>query len=384
MDTLTFLQMADFATTNSEPLFSCLPADRKAELRADWLRALERAVEQARRESVQAVLCAGSLWEDGDISRDQAVRAFDLLASLAPLPVFLAPGPRDPISAFGYSSPRFFREQTGRPHPQNVTVFDAPAAWQQRRTDRLPGIEFWGFASPPGAAEPGLKDAAPGPSPDGILRVGITSAPGTAQPWMTYCALAGTCSPADQPEAGDYLQAASAAILQPSPTRFPAFIGTMDRSGLRRNSVRPLLLDPRRILRISVTADSSMATPDSLRRRIAQAASDAQAGADDLLIVTLTGQLSPELLSLGWPPEKALPQDAVFGTVLEIRNLHFPVPSGPSSAAEGVRRVERGFIRRLQQRTAAAAAAEDSVTTQAMGLGLAALRGGEVDFTCGA
>lgn len=100
-----------------------LPAEKRAQINRDIQQGLACAVEIARDENADVVLVPGDLWDDESVSFESATFIYDRLASLAPVPVLIAPGNHDPYNRFSYHHPAYYREKVGKPHPANVHIF---------------------------------------------------------------------------------------------------------------------------------------------------------------------------------------------------------------------------------------------------------------------
>ena len=72
--------------------------EKGAELREARLTTLQRALDHARAQSVDAFLIAGDLFEDNQVGDDLVRRVVDLLSSHASLPIFVLPGNHDPFT----------------------------------------------------------------------------------------------------------------------------------------------------------------------------------------------------------------------------------------------------------------------------------------------
>ena len=72
--------------------------EKGAALREARLTTLQRTLEHARTQSVDAFLIAGDLFEDNQVGDDLVRRVVDLFSSHASLPIFLLPGNHDPFT----------------------------------------------------------------------------------------------------------------------------------------------------------------------------------------------------------------------------------------------------------------------------------------------
>lgn len=113
--------------------------------RADLRRTLERIVQLADQLGVDAVMCAGDLYEHERFTPDTVKLLERVFARLDPIPVLISPGNHDwhgPSSVYATAA-----------WSPNVHVFDSPvlASW-----DGLEGVRVWGFAhlKPSGTGNP--------------------------------------------------------------------------------------------------------------------------------------------------------------------------------------------------------------------------------------
>jgi DNA repair protein SbcD/Mre11 len=139
------LRLLHFADLHLDAPFRWAPPARARERRNGLRASLRRIVDLARAAAVDAVLCAGDLYEQESFTPDTAAFILDALGRLAPIPVFLAPGNHDWLGPDSlYRQARW---------PAHVHVFT---------TDRLapvplaPGVTLWGAAHLSPAGTPGF------------------------------------------------------------------------------------------------------------------------------------------------------------------------------------------------------------------------------------
>ncbi len=121
---------------------------------------VQRAMDLAKERGVEAVLIPGDLWDDEAVSRESVHKLVEAFASVAPIPVFIAPGNHDFCAPLSMYSREAQKARGMRPWSDNVIIFDksdftpAPHPWRQdvsvvgraflqnvRTTERLLGKE---------------------------------------------------------------------------------------------------------------------------------------------------------------------------------------------------------------------------------------------------
>ncbi len=110
--------------------FATLDDDLARARRQDQMATFQRLVEVAREETVDALLLPGDLFEHRSTRLGTVKWTMDLLATLAPLPVLIAPGNHDPIQKASFWSLE---------RPDNVRVFSD--SWQ---VEEVGGARIWG------------------------------------------------------------------------------------------------------------------------------------------------------------------------------------------------------------------------------------------------
>ncbi len=133
-----------------------------------------------------AILIAGDLYEEDRVTRDTVAFLCDAFEGVRPIPVFIAPGNRDPYTP---GSP-----YATEPWPENVRIFDQPE-WRAEKPEDL-ALTVFGF---------GFDGALPTRNPFGALNV---PADGRAHVAVAHGAERAamppgkaTCAPFDAPEA---------------------------------------------------------------------------------------------------------------------------------------------------------------------------------------
>lgn len=124
MKPLTLLQFSDvhLGTPGYAPSLG-LGETERLWLRDDLEKVLGRLVGLAREREVDAVLVPGDLFDDEAVDLDSVGLAVGAFASLAPIPVLIAPGNHDPYRPDGYYGSVLLPAR-GRPGwPENVVLF---------------------------------------------------------------------------------------------------------------------------------------------------------------------------------------------------------------------------------------------------------------------
>lgn len=314
METLKFLQIADLAGCGTwEPWLPCLSAARQQKLAGAGVEALRRAVEIARTERADVLVCRGGLFDDRTVTADEARELFGILESLDPAPVLIVPGEADPLHPYSFHEPRFYESQTGVGHPRNVSIVSsADDPWQQR------------LLAPLRAADS---------NPD--------------------------CTP------------------RPSRrSRFEGLLGTVQGGKLQSDSLQRISLDASSLIPVSVTVTPAMTEVGQLAATVADAAREAGATSADLIVATLQGTASPELLGQSWRPLSEDDAGDWFALVLDDTSLAPVRPErgrGPGT--------EDRMVQCLLRRLIPADASTDSVPPlTSVRVALQALRSGRVDI----
>jgi DNA repair exonuclease SbcCD nuclease subunit len=160
---LTLLQFSDLhlGAPGYAPSLGLPEAERGA-LLEDLRAVLERLVGLAREREVDAVLVPGDLFDDEAVDLDSVGLVVGAFASLAPIPVVVAPGNHDPYRPDGYYGPVLLAAR-GRPAwPENVILFRSEE-WSSVPLPRREGVWVTGSAylRPVGVEERRLRDRLP-------------------------------------------------------------------------------------------------------------------------------------------------------------------------------------------------------------------------------
>ena len=128
-------RIAHFADLHLDATFKWAPAEYARRRRAGLRQTLKNILREAQERHVQAVLCAGDLFEHDRITPDTEEFLRESFRGVAPLPVFIAPGNHD---WWGVASP--YRRLDWS---QNVHVFSTSALGA---VELAPGLRLWGGA----------------------------------------------------------------------------------------------------------------------------------------------------------------------------------------------------------------------------------------------
>ena len=142
-----FLQVSDLHLGRS---FGWLPADRRAERRADQRRALERVVRESIERGVHAILIPGDLFDaDGVDAETMAftLKAFEVAGCP---PVFITPGNHDPWSESSHLWSAKLLRARGWAWPERVHIFGT-AGWSPVSVPNLSNVRVWGRCFTSGA-----------------------------------------------------------------------------------------------------------------------------------------------------------------------------------------------------------------------------------------
>jgi len=119
----TFLQAADFHLGAVASVRLRLSAEQAAVRAAERRETLRRTCETAARRKVDVLLIPGNVCDSPRPDDADTAAVLDAFASVAPIPVVVAPGDRDPAGAQSIWNREFTRRRTGRAWPDNVHVF---------------------------------------------------------------------------------------------------------------------------------------------------------------------------------------------------------------------------------------------------------------------
>ncbi|MBX7246831.1 MAG: DNA repair exonuclease [Candidatus Sumerlaeaceae bacterium] len=403
MLSLRFLQVSDLHLDSSlaGSRLGLSPAKR-ARINRDIEAGLRRALEIAREENVDVVLLPGDLWDDESVSFQTATMVYDTLASLAPIPVLIAPGNHDPYHAFSYHHAGYFKNKVGRPHPRNVTVFSSPK-FERRTLSALPDVDFYGCCfeqnvPPTERALAGLK-----PERDNVLNVlllhgsqddamvanwaRLGAAPFSRAELLAtgfdYTALGHYHRFSQITDDHGMIRGAYGGIpvartLEEDGERY-VLVGEITEGGIRPETLKHIAVDTRRIRRIEVGVDATVTNSAAARERVEAQLKSAGVTPEDIIYLELTGRTHPEITTFDFDP--AWRDAQCFHLAIDQSRLEPEYDIDALLADETARkRVEGQFAERMRQLLAAAEG--DTVRQRtlraAMVHGLDALNGREV------
>ncbi|MBM3327951.1 MAG: DNA repair exonuclease [Calditrichaeota bacterium] len=313
LDSLKFLHLADLhlgADTVGGRLR--LPYD-KAQVRARELReVLRRTVEIAREESVQVILIAGDLWEEGS-GQEEALVVVDYLGR-AGLPVVIAPGNHDYYHPASYYSDSLLEARTGHRWPDNIHIF-RDYDFTPRTFPELQGVVFSGLAFHSNQLVQSRRLAENIDRPDGALHIAVLHGsrdggslpPGKKRtlPFsdeellrhnFDYAALGHYHSHSVIHDSQGRVRAAypgaAAALTIDEPGERGCLVGLVRPGGVVPDELRFRELDTRRIVRLVVSLDGA-AHSAAVQERIEKSLQDAHVRREDICLVELEGRYPP-------------------------------------------------------------------------------------------
>lgn len=323
METLKFLQIAPLTGGGAwAPWINSFPLSSKILLRMDTAEALRNAADLAIQEAVDVVICPDGLWNEATITPEAAVELYDILGSMAPRAVVVIPGVSDPFHPYSYHSSRYLELITGRSHPANVTVVHP--AREEPQSIPVAGL--------PNAVIPARPDLQP------RHRIEMTS--GENQRLILEIPTEWKPAPPAAFPVSDQLVTVG---------RLRAVTGQVTREGVQQETLRELLLDSRRIVRIAVSLDQSVQTAEDLMEKISTAGRAGGVTPQDLFIAAMSGTTSPHVLALVLDMQIQSPDGEWFHLVPEYDGLSATIPAapGPSGENDQFRRLEDRFISRV-------------------------------------
>lgn len=402
MALLRFLQFSDLHLDGSLLRSKlALSPEKRAQLNRDVQHALVRIVDVARSENVDVVLCPGDLWDDESISFESATFLYETLGSLAPMPVLIAPGNHDPFNAFSYHHPTYYKNKVGKPHPRNITVFGS-ARLERRTFAHLPDVEFYGccFEENKPRSERMLRDFRPEAphmvnvlllhgSQDDAVRGSEKAMAAPFSPaellssGFDYAALGhyhrfSQISGADGNIRGCYSGVPVARGLDESGEHC-VLVGEIDKDGVRPDSLKKIVVDSRRIVRVRVDIDSAVTNTAAACERIARQIASADVTRNDIVYASLQGRTHPEVTGFDFAPGWG--DDLCFHVAIDQSALEpdYDLDRLLRDATAG-KRVEGKFAERMKQLLAEAAGdtEREQLLRDALCYGLDALHGREV------
>lgn len=296
-----------------------LSREKRARMNRDIELALSKSIELARAHKVDVVFCPGDLWDDEAVSFERATFLYDLLGALAPIPVLVAPGNHDPCNAFSYHHASYFRSKVGHPHPANVHVFSSPQV-ERLELAALPGVDFYGccFEQNKARRERLLAGFAPKDSrklnvmllhgsqddsvasAEAIMATPFSKAEVLAS-GLDYVALGhyhrfSTVKDQQGRVRAAYSGALSARTLEET-GEHGVLIGEITQGGVCEEKLERHSVDERKVLRLSVSIDSTLTHTAGAKQRVEQALRAANVAPNDIVYVSLEGHTHPEVPS---------------------------------------------------------------------------------------
>lgn len=301
---LLFLQLSDVLLDDRAEGSALGLSPKKAELRRQEARkALSKAADLALDRGVAAVLIPGNLWEDKDVIPDTVFFVQETFRRLAPVPVFLVPGRRDPFHPHAPYHPNYHRWHNLPPWSDNVRIFTSPLVLFHVTE---PGLAVGGRATRPAvkADRPLAKKLSPPLKPFRVLlhhgERQPPGEPGGFHPFddvellkqnLSYVALGG-CSRRHEirDQSGKIRAAYSGSILCRAPEdRDPkgALVFSLEPTGAPPTGMEFISLDARRVVTLHLEL-TEILSEAALKQRLLRSAREA-ARPCDIVTITLAG-----------------------------------------------------------------------------------------------
>lgn len=380
-----------------------LPPEKCARINRDMAHALARAMDIARDEEVDVILAPGDLWDDESVSLKSASLVYDAFASVAPIPVLVAPGNHDPFNSTSYHHPDYYRHKVRRPHSENITVFSEPV-WQTLRLPQLPQVDFHGCCFRENrprtdrilqslkpertdvlniAVLHGSRDDVVAPDRDGArLMTAPFSRDELLSSGLDYTALGHYHRHSIIEDAAGNIHGAYGGIpvargLDEAGDHY-VLLGEITPGGVKAESLQRLSLDVRRILRVSVPVDSSLTNSSAVKERIAANFRSAGVAKDDIVYATLEGTTNPDVD--GYDLDESWCDSQCFHLTVDQSQLQpeYDLEVLLSDETAG-KRIEGRFAQRMRDLLETAESAEQArVLRAALNIGMDALQGREV------
>lgn len=389
-DGIRFLQLSDLHLGGRAwPRCFELSAEQ-ARIRAEELRqSLHRLLELAKQISAEIVLIPGDLFDRESAQNDLVNYVTDVFAALPP--VFLAPGNHDYLSPGGPYSEQERSRRGLRPWPDNVCIF-REESFVTRYHPQRPDVAVTAQAFR--ANEPVTEHRLASPLPRDPAEISLLllhgsrtqfpheesqkiTLPFTAAELLrqkfSYAALGHYHTYSEIADAQGNLRAAYAGRpfhAEFTGDHFGVLSGVATAEGARE--VQRHSLDARRLFDLRVLCNN-VGSPEELAMLAEQAATDAGAGADDLVRYRFCGTCVPGLRA-----RVSIPSDRHFASAVRVTDLRagydmkamLEAAQGEAASAESL------FARALQERLEAATSdAEQDALRDALDYGLRALRG---------
>ncbi len=385
---LRFLQLSDLFAGAASSLD--LPPDRHRTRDDERATIPRRVADLARAERVDVVLAPGHVCIDDA----GAAAVIDAFAALAPLPVFLAPGPDDPASPIGPYAAAWRTAQNLPSWPSNVHVFTSTGATTVALPSRA-DVTITGFAhTTPRAqsvrpfAHPIARAAAPLSLL--VLHGTLLDAPpdDTGDPTFpfmerefiaqgfTYAALGGRRAFTEVRAGTGRLRGAYAGAASVRSTadagQGAVLVGTIDGDVVE---VTRHVVDPRASVRLAVDV-SGVASPAALWDLV-RSALDGVTDAGSIVRVDVTGTVAPGL-DFTRPPDLTRPalQERFFAAEIDLQEALAWADLPPSRAKTPAPSLEDRYVAaiRAHAKNTTDPSARD-VLDDALHAGLLALRG---------
>jgi DNA repair exonuclease SbcCD nuclease subunit len=144
-ETFTFLQLANVLIDSSLVDELALTGESRAKRRQEALENFIKAIAEAKKRQVDAVLLVGNLWQTETITLNSIVAVSEALANLDDIPVFITPSVYDYNSFDSPYDDRFLKARGIQPFSSNVHIFRKDE-FNTIRHPKLAGITFTGHS----------------------------------------------------------------------------------------------------------------------------------------------------------------------------------------------------------------------------------------------
>lgn len=402
---LKFLQVSDChldSGLGSSRL--ALPPAKRNRLNRDMVNALMRSLEMAKRLEVDAVLVPGDVWDDESVGFQTAAQVYEAFGKLAPIPVIIAPGNHDPYHAFSYHNPAYYLAKVGKSHPANVHVFSTPEI-SSLQIPELEGVTFYGccftenrlrterilHGITPSDSESlnilllhGSQDDSLAPQFNKMMTAPFSSDELIAS-GFDYAALGHYHRYSTIIDSEGMVRAAYGGIpvargLDEAGKHY-VLLGEVQKGGVQQDSLLTEFVDVRQIMKLSVQVDSDITNSATAQDEISDALRAHGVVADDIVYVSLTGRLHPEIDRFNFDPAWCDEQCFHLHIDQDALEPEHNIKAILEDETAG-KRIEGRFIQRMQMLISEAERNGDEkrirLYKQALHYGLDSLQGREV------
>ena len=323
-----FLQFSDVHLDS--PLFSsrlALPPEKREQRRREIKALIPEACRLARERGVDAVLIPGDLWDDEAVSGDTVNMLIEHFRSIAPIPVYIAPGNHDFYSPGSKYDAAFLRGRGLPSWPGNVHIF-SEGEFRSVIHSYRPDVAITGLAFRRNVRthERLLAPKIPRPNtPLTILlfhgsrlgwerfesRTKMITAPFSEEELLaqgfSYAAIGHYHSYSDIRDGsgairGAYAGCPAGQALDETGEKFVLVGEVSPGGGVPSEKLEKIVLDSRRIIRVTVEI-TGLLHSEAVRRKVIEGVESSGARGEDLLYVEVRGRYPKgEIPDLGFDP----------------------------------------------------------------------------------